>query len=188
MLIAMAGLPGTGKSRLGQALAEALQGVILDKDTVRAALFPPDAIEYSTTQDDLCVWIMLLVAADLFRQNPQHTVILDGRPFARRYQRDVVVRAATTAGVKLALIECVCSEATAKERIEGDAGREHLARNRDFTLYQRLKAAFEPIEHAKLVVDTDRPFDECLETCLAYVHRLEAGIADSAATAAKGGT
>lgn len=174
MLVAMTGLPGTGKSRLGQALAEALRGVILDKDSVRAALFPPDAIEYSTTQDDLCVSIMLLVAADLFRQDPRRTVILDGRPFTRRYQREVVVRAAADASVKLALIECVCSDATAKERIEGQAGREHLARNRDFTLYLRLKAAFEPIEQPKLRVDTDRPFDECLEACLAYVHRLQA--------------
>jgi predicted kinase len=174
MLIAMTGLPGTGKSWLGKALAEALHGVILDKDTLRAALFPPDAIEYSTTQDDLCVSIMWLVAADLFRQNPRRTVILDGRPFARRYQRDVVARAAADAGVMLALIECVCSDATARERIESAAGQECLARNRDFTLYQRLKAEFEPIEQPKLRVDTERSFEESLEACLAYVHRLEA--------------
>ena len=46
LLIAMAGLPGTGKSTLAAALAEALPAVVLDKDKLRAGLIPPDKIEY----------------------------------------------------------------------------------------------------------------------------------------------
>jgi predicted kinase len=57
MLVVMAGLPGTGKSRLATGLAQALPGVILDKDRIRAALFPPEEIEYSLPQDNFCMQI-----------------------------------------------------------------------------------------------------------------------------------
>jgi predicted kinase len=54
MLIAMAGLPGTGKSTLAHHLADACASIVLDKDSIRAALFPIDQVEYSTRQDDFC--------------------------------------------------------------------------------------------------------------------------------------
>src|SRR5690242_18237303 len=41
MLIAMAGLPGTGKSAIAARLAAELDAVALSKDDVRGALFPP---------------------------------------------------------------------------------------------------------------------------------------------------
>ena len=40
MLIAMAGLPGTGKSTLATALADALPAVVLDKDKLRTGSYP----------------------------------------------------------------------------------------------------------------------------------------------------
>jgi adenylylsulfate kinase len=52
MLIAMAGLPGSGKSTLAARLEERLGAVVLDKDRVRAALFPPRVLDYSAAQDD----------------------------------------------------------------------------------------------------------------------------------------
>src|SRR5215469_2334110 len=87
MLIAMAGLPGTGKSTLARALAEALPATVLDKDTVRAALFAPEDVEYSTAQDDFCLSVMLQTAGYLWEREPTRRILLDGRPFARRYQR-----------------------------------------------------------------------------------------------------
>ncbi len=48
----MAGLPGTGKSTLARTLAAKLNGVVLDKDLVRAAVFNEQWIEYSREQDD----------------------------------------------------------------------------------------------------------------------------------------
>jgi adenylylsulfate kinase len=47
MLIAMAGLPGTGKSTLANALANALGAAVLNKDRVRAALFEVDPIYWT---------------------------------------------------------------------------------------------------------------------------------------------
>src|ERR1700680_819681 len=86
MLIAMAGLPGTGKSTLGRLLADACAAIVLDKDTIRATLFPMRMIEYSTRQDDFCMSIMFQVASYMIRSNPSLNVILDGRTFSRSYQ------------------------------------------------------------------------------------------------------
>ena len=57
MIIAMAGLSGTGKSTLARRLAGRLDGVVLDKDVVRAALFGAD-VDYTSEQNNLVVNIM----------------------------------------------------------------------------------------------------------------------------------
>jgi predicted kinase len=74
MLIAMAGLPGTGKSTLAHHLAHALAAIVLDKDVIRAALFPPAWVEYSTEQDDFCMSVMFRVSAySRMLQYPRNT-------------------------------------------------------------------------------------------------------------------
>ena len=85
MLIAMAGLPGTGKSTLAARLAAALGGVVLSKDTVRAALFPPPALDYSREQDDLTL-AAIYAAARRILGTSNHPVIIDGRTFSQAYQ------------------------------------------------------------------------------------------------------
>src|SRR5262249_39463493 len=53
VLVAMAGLPGSGKSTLAACLERELGAVVLDKDRVRAALFPPRVLDYSAAQDEI---------------------------------------------------------------------------------------------------------------------------------------
>jgi adenylylsulfate kinase len=171
MLIAMAGLPGTGKSTLAHHLADACVGVVLDKDTIRAALFPAALIEYSTRQDDFCGSIMFQVAAYILRNDPHQQVILDGRTFSRRYQVAALEQLAEELKVPLKIIECICSDETARQRLEDKItlGAKHLAANRDYTLYLTIKARFESIREPKLVVNTDDDLAQCLASCLAYV-------------------
>src|ERR1051326_189580 len=88
MVAIMAGLPGTGKSTLARALAARLAGVVLDKDIIRAALFPPSHVEYSPVQDDFCQEVMLQTTAYLLARDASLHVFLDGRTFSRRYQRE----------------------------------------------------------------------------------------------------
>ncbi len=118
MLIAMAGLPGTGKSTLATALADALPAVVLDKDKLRTGLIPPEKIEYSRAQDDY-VFELLLKAAEYNLNRGRH-VILDGRTFTRRYQVERVVLFANEVGAELHFIECVCPEALALQRLAED--------------------------------------------------------------------
>ena len=161
MLILMAGLPGTGKSTLCRALAKEVGGTVIDKDHIRAALFEPEDIEYSTEQDEFCMRVMLKVAGYLFRKDPQRRVFLDGRTFSRSYQLARATGYASALGQPWRILECVCSEESSRKRLEVDGA--HPAKNRDFKLYLEVKAGFEEITLPKTVIDTDQPLTACVE-------------------------
>src|SRR5450432_3546991 len=160
MLILMAGLPGSGKSALARALAAGLGGTVLDKDEIRAALFSPSDIEYSTEQDDFCMGIMLKVAGYLFREDPSRRISLDGRTFSRTYQLARATGFAEALSQPWRILECVCSEQTARARLAADPA--HPAANRGFDLYLQVEARFEEILLPKTIVDTDQPLEACV--------------------------
>jgi predicted kinase len=171
MIVLMAGLPGSGKSTLARELAVRTSGAVLDKDAIRKALFTPEDIEYSTEQDDFCQEVMLEAAAFLFRKNLARHVFLDGRPFSRRSQIEQVIQAGEALNQSWCILECVCSDETARTRMEEQAG-EHPAENRDYGLYLRVKAQFEEITFAKTVIDTDQPLESCVESALRALGKL----------------
>jgi predicted kinase len=168
MIILMAGLPGTGKSTLARELALRTSGRVLSKDEFRHALFAADEIEYSLRQDDFCLELMLKIAGYLLGRDSTRTIFLDGRPFSRRYQIDDVIAAADSMGQQWRILECVCSEETARQRLLADAENSaHPARNRDFELYLEVRARFEAITLQKTAIDTEKPLEECVERGLA---------------------
>ena len=166
MIILMAGLPGTGKSTLARELARRTNGRVISKDDVRHAIFLPDEIEYSTRQDDFCQQLMTETAGYLLSRDPVKKIFLDGRPFSRRYQIENVLTTAASLHQPWRILECVCSEDSARRRLESDRNL-HVAGNRDYQLYLEVKARYEQIVHPKTVVDTDQAFEDCIEQALA---------------------
>jgi len=166
MIVLMAGLPGTGKTTLARELAAATHGAILSKDEIRAALFAPADIEYSLQQDDFVMEIMLEAARFLLRKTPSRAVFLDGRTFSRRYQIDRVLAFATELNQPWKIVECTCSDETARQRLDLE-NSQHPAQNRNFALYLEVKKHFEPIIHAKATIDTDQPLAHCIQQALA---------------------
>lgn len=170
MLILIAGLPGTGKSTLAQAIARRTDAALIDKDRLRAALFAPPDIEYSAGQDDFCMELMLQTARYLLTRRPARLVLLDGRTFSRAYQRDRVIEYAQAMGQPWRVLECVCAEATARERIARDlAAGSHPAGNRTQELYTAVRASWEAVAEPKAVTDTDQPVEECLARALEHI-------------------
>lgn len=171
MLIAMAGLPGTGKSTLAARLAAELGGVVLSKDVVRSALFPAPVLDYSSAQDDIAMSAVFAAARQLLTANPDRVVILDGRTFRRRAQVAEVFALGHELGQDPVVIECVCDEATARERLDRDAAAgTHPAGNRTGDLHAAVKATAEPLTVPRLTLDTGRLTpDEALARVLAYL-------------------
>lgn len=177
MIILMAGLPGTGKSTLARELARCTSGRVLSKDEFRHALFEPEEIEYSTRQDDLCQELMLRTAGYLLERDPRKIIFLDGRPFSRRYQIENVIAAAASLHQAWRILECVCSEEIARQRLESEERiREHPAGNRNFDLYLEVKARFEAISFAKVIVDTDHPIEDCVALALPSLQEAQAPV------------
>ncbi len=167
MIVLMAGLPGSGKTTLAQELAKRTSARVVSKDEIRHAIFLPDEIEYSTRQDDHCLQIMLDTAGYLLARNAARVIFLDGRPFSRRYQIENVLAAAAHLQQPWRILECVCSEETARRRLAADTEvGTHPAGNRDFELYLEVKARFEAITQLKTVIDTEQPLETCVQEAL----------------------
>jgi predicted kinase len=168
MIVLMAGLPGSGKTTLACELAKKTRGRVLGKDEFRHAIFLPEEIEYSSRQDDFCQELMLKTAAYILSGDVKRVIFLDGRPFSRRYQIENALNAADCLHQSWRILECICSDETAKRRLVADAeNNAHPARNRDYELYREVKSRFEAIVHPKTVIDTDQPLESCLAKALA---------------------
>lgn len=172
-LIVLAGLPGAGKSTLARALSEQLGFPVLDKDRVRAALFPPPALEYSAEQDDLVLECIHRAVEYLAAHATVPGVILDGRTYSKGTQVAALRAVAERVGARLHLIECRAELEVLRQRLEQDwTAAQHPAANRDFELCRRLHASSEPIPGEKLVLATDeRSLSELVALALAYVQR-----------------
>ena len=169
MIILMAGLPGTGKTTLALKLAHRTEGALLSKDEIRAALFSPEDIEYSVKQDDFVMELMLEAAGFLLQKVPARKIFLDGRTFSRRYQIDRVLQFAGKLAQPWTIIECTCSEESARRRLDLEPEPAHPAHNRTFALYLEVKARFEPITYCKTTVTSDQPLEESIRQALVAV-------------------
>ncbi len=170
--VLMAGLPGTGKSTLAEALSRELNGVVLSKDAVRAALFPGPLTDYTREQDDLCFGMVLDAASYLARRNATKFIFLDGRTFSRSEQIEQAIRAAELAGCAWRIIHTICPDALAETRLVKDAAR-HPALNRNVELYREVKARYEPIDHPHLEIDTSQPLEVCVEQALQHLRYVD---------------
>lgn len=154
LILALAGLPGVGKSHVARALAERLELPVFDKDRVRAALYGPRHVTYTRAQDDCVIELLEQAVRTLGDATGARGVLLDGRTYTRG--ADVLRLRAFTAevGAELVLIECRCAPAVARERLRSDRERGAPAANRGPELHDRLARRAEPID-ADVVLATD---------------------------------
>lgn len=173
--VLLAGLPGTGKSTLAKALAARLHqlnatAVTLNKDDVRAALFPGTATDFSEKQNALCMDAMLS-AADYLRRKADgpRFIFFDGRTFSHTAQIERVIETAEAGDVRSEwrIVYLFCSDEAAERRL--GSGEAHPAADRNFELYLSMKERFEPIVRPHLALDTTLPLDRSVEAGMSFL-------------------
>lgn len=167
--VILAGLPATGKSTLARKVATQLEHcAVLDKDRIRAALFPGEMTNYSSDQDALCMRAMIDAATYMTRRDLANYVLFDGRTFSRRAHIDEALSAAEAAEATWKILHLTCSDAVVEARLSAP-DPDHPATNRDAALYHRVKAEFEPIVREKLDLDTTEGVDGSVPKAVEYI-------------------
>src|SRR5262245_43656520 len=103
-------------------------------------MFPPTVLDYSAAQDDAAMSAVFSAARLLLASDPGRVVVLDGRTFRKAVQVADLLALGREIGQEPVVIECVCDDAIARERLDRDAAaRSHLAGNRSSALYAIVK-------------------------------------------------
>jgi predicted kinase len=176
MIIALAGLPGVGKTTLAKQLTSHIPGaLLLRKDTVRHALFGTEHTTYTRDQDDHCIQILFATAVWQWLHAPATTVVLDGRTWLAPGQIEDLRAFAATHQQPLLLLECVCPIDVAHARLAADHQHGlHPAANRTPRLHQELAATAVPITAPKLLLDTGNSVATNLDIVLRHLDALAA--------------
>jgi predicted kinase len=174
MIIALAGLPGVGKTTLAEQLTSHIPGaLLLRKDAVRHALFGTEHTIYTRDQDNHCVQVLFATAVWQWLRDPATTVVLDGRTWLAPGQVEDLRAFAATHRQALLLLECVCPVDVAHARLAVDHQHGlHPAANRTPQLHQELAATAVPITGPKLLLDTGKPVATNLDIVLRHLDTL----------------
>jgi predicted kinase len=170
-LIALKGLAGSGKSTLGRTISKQLGWPLIDKDDVKDILdgYTPEA-------GGLSYDIMFNIAR---RQLLQGLNVICDSPLVSKMSYQRARNIAAEASASLAIVECRCSD----EWIWGQRidGRKALGlpkhHQTDWNAFKRLLPEIlaegsYPITNPLLVIDTAKPFQECLVEVVDWIEQL----------------
>lgn len=162
-LIVPMGPPGAGKSRLASALARTLGWPLLDRDAIRVEL-GADWNDAGKAAAEALWWRRIGSAL-----HAGYSLILDGKCFTRRQQREALDALAADCSARVLWLWIDVPVAVAAARVSKDAAAQaHPARDRTPGLVHALAAAFE-VPHSALRLDGEAAPAVLLQAALSAV-------------------
>lgn len=164
MVLALAGLPGAGKSTLAHALMTMTRWPIIDRDQIRAERWPGDAGDPARHAADQLVLrrVGTGVRAGL-------SLIVDGKTYASEADRAALAAEVNDADGQLQWVWLEVDPALAVQRVSAQPG--HLAPDRDAALVLRIAGRFAPFSDAVWRLDGSRPVEELAQQVIAQLAR-----------------
>lgn len=161
MLIIVSGLPGTGKTTFADALAAHLKVSHLNSDIIRDEL--GERGKYDPETKARVYKVMLKRTAKLLQKGA--TVIVDAT-FHESKTRQPFLELVKNEGKPLTWIELKAEEAVIQERVS----KKRAYSEADFSVYQKIKAAYEPLQIPHLVLTSGQlSAEEMLERAVSYI-------------------
>ncbi|MBA7487322.1 hypothetical protein ES707_22885 [subsurface metagenome] len=150
VLIAVSGLPGTGKSYFCSKLAERLPFIVLESDTLRKALFPSPS--YSSQESSHLFQTCHYLIEQLLKRG--FCLILDATNLLEGH-REYLYSIAERLDVKLILVQVKAPPQVVRERLR-DREKSATKSDADWSVYRKMKSSVQPIRRNHYVVDTSR--------------------------------
>jgi predicted kinase len=166
MLIVVSGLPGTGKSALADRIGQELGAVVLSVDPIEAAMLESGIEQSFATGYAAYRIVSTIVEANLALGQ---TLIIDAVSSVAAAKAWWPVLA-STAGVSLAIIECICSDSELhRSRLEARVRGIGSFPEPSWDDVERRRQEWVPWTIPQLVVDAVAPLDVNVAKALAYV-------------------
>jgi len=151
VLIAVSGLPGTGKTYFSQKLSERLPAVVLESDVLRKVIFqtPEYSQQESTRLFKACYFLIEMLLGKGI------SVILDATNLIERH-RERLYRIAALLKAKLILARMEAPPQVVKNRLDLRAVDASSHSDADWAVYQKMRLAVDKIGRRHYVVDTSK--------------------------------
>jgi predicted kinase len=166
-LILFRGLPGTGKTFIIERLAEIFPDFqIISRDIIRKKIFPSP--NYSKQEKQHLESSILFIVEENLKAGK--TIIIDGMTFSSIKSISSFLQVAIKNKVKYKIIECVCSERVALDRINEDSkNNKHPAKDRDRNLYYDVKFRHEKFSNPHLTINTEHMLGANIQKIIEYL-------------------
>jgi len=157
VLIAVSGLPGTGKSYVATRLAEKTKSIVLESDALRKVLFP--APTYSAEESTRLFRAINRLTEDLLKKGVP--VVIDSTNLAER-DREYLYHIAEHTRAKLVLVRVTAPAELVHQRL-ARRPLEASKSDADWAVYERMAASVEDIQRKHFTVDTSQDITPVLD-------------------------
>ena len=159
-LVALSGLPGTGKSYFAKGLAQRVPFLVLESDWLRKALVPRP--KYSPGEHSRVFAACHLLIEEYLAQGRR--VLFDATNLTESFRRPLY-RITDRLGVSLVLVRLTAPRKTVRRRLADRAGGLHAGNNSDadWLVYCRLSPYEEPIQRRHFDVDSSGDISSAIE-------------------------
>ncbi len=167
-LIVVSGLPGTGKSHFCRKLAERIDLVILESDSLRKLLFPTPA--YSKEESTQLFRACHGLVEELLRKGI--SVALDATNL-EEHNREQLYHIADQSGARLIIVRMEAPPEVVQQRLERRSRREDQLDHSeaDWNVYSKMKPTVEKIGRNHFAVDSSKDIAPVIDKIVRLVNR-----------------
>ncbi len=168
VLVALSGLPGTGKSFVAGKLAERLPVLVLESDALRKTLFARPS--YSPEESTRLFQASHYLVESWVKRGI--SIVIDATNLTEKY-REPLYGIAERLGIKLVMVRTKAQPSIIFERLQRRTGKPETmgASDADWSVYVKMKPTVQIIKRKHYVIDTSRDITPVMDKIVQQIRR-----------------